>query len=172
MRVILVDWLIEVHNKFELMPETLYLTVHIVDRYLSQKAIPRRNLQLAGMASMFIASKYEEIWAPEVSDFIHISDDAYSREMLLIMEKSILGKLEWSLTVPTLYVFLARYIKAAISDQEVYTREYIHKNSILFHFHVCVSRLIIVYIVHRWRVWCSFWQSCGCLCPGMSPYPL
>ncbi|KAL5720465.1 G2/mitotic-specific cyclin S13-7 [Ranunculus cassubicifolius] len=119
MRAILVDWLIEVHNKFELMPETLYLTVHIVDQYLSQKAIPRRNLQLAGMASMFIASKYEEIWAPEVSDFIHISDDAYSREMLLIMEKSILGKLEWNLTVPTLYVFLARYIKAAISDQEM-----------------------------------------------------
>lgn len=66
MRSILVDWLIEVHNKFELMPETLYLTIHIVDRYLSIKTVPRRELQLVGIAAMLIASKYEEIWAPEV----------------------------------------------------------------------------------------------------------
>lgn len=72
MRAILVDWLIEVHHKFELMPETLYLTIHIVDRYLSVKAVPRKMLQLVGMASMFIASKYEEIWAPEVHTILVI----------------------------------------------------------------------------------------------------
>ena len=66
MRSILVDWLIEVHRKFELMPETLYLTLNIVDRFLSVKAVPRRELQLVGISSMLIASKYEEIWAPEV----------------------------------------------------------------------------------------------------------
>ena len=66
MRSILVDWLIEVHRKFELMPETLYLTLNIVDRFLSMKAVPRRDLQLVGISSMLIACKYEEIWAPEV----------------------------------------------------------------------------------------------------------
>ncbi|KAH6836973.1 Cyclin family protein [Perilla frutescens var. hirtella] len=120
MRAILVDWLIEVHRKFELTPESLYLTVNIVDRFLSIKAVPRRELQLVGISSMLIACKYEEIWAPEVSDFIAISDNAYVREQVLLMEKAILGKLEWYLTVPTPYVFLVRYIKASIpSDKEI-----------------------------------------------------
>jgi cyclin B len=66
MRSILVDWLIEVHRKFELMPETFYLTLNIVDRFLSTKAVPRKELQLVGISAMLIASKYEEIWAPEV----------------------------------------------------------------------------------------------------------
>lgn len=67
MRSILVDWLIEVHHKFELMPETLYLTINLVDRFLSVKVVPRRELQLVGISSMLLASKYEEIWAPEVA---------------------------------------------------------------------------------------------------------
>ncbi|GFP91141.1 g2/mitotic-specific cyclin s13-6 [Phtheirospermum japonicum] len=120
MRAILVDWLIEVHKKFELMPESLYLTVNIVDRFLSVKTVPRRELQLVGISSMLIACKYEEIWAPEVSDFIAISDNAYVREQVLLMEKAILGNLEWYLTVPTPYVFLVRYIKASIpADKEM-----------------------------------------------------
>ncbi|XXG50629.1 hypothetical protein AAC387_Pa02g4600 [Persea americana] len=119
MRSILVDWLIEVHNKFELMPETLYLTIHIVDRYLSIKTVPRRELQLVGIAAMLIASKYEEIWAPEINDFVCISDRTYCREQILIMEKNMLNVLEWSLTVPTLYVFLVRFLKAAVSDKEM-----------------------------------------------------
>ncbi|KAL0390734.1 UNVERIFIED_CONTAM: G2/mitotic-specific cyclin S13-6 [Sesamum calycinum] len=120
MRSILVDWLIEVHKKFELVPESLYLTINIVDRFLSVKTVPRRELQLVGISSMLIACKYEEIWAPEVSDFIAISDNAYVREQVLLMEKAILGKLEWYLTVPTPYVFLVRYIKASVpADKEM-----------------------------------------------------
>lgn len=71
MRSILIDWLIEVHRKFELMPETLYLTVNIVDRFLSLKTVPRRELQLVGVSSMLIACKYEEIWAPEVYQWLN-----------------------------------------------------------------------------------------------------
>ncbi|KAJ4951272.1 hypothetical protein NE237_028104 [Protea cynaroides] len=119
MREILADWLIEVHHKFELMPETLYLTLYLVDRFLSMKTVPRRELQLVGLGAMLIASKYEEIWAPEVSDFISISNNAYTREQILVMEKTILGRLEWSLTVPTPYVFLVRFIKAAGPDKEM-----------------------------------------------------
>ncbi|KAH7541986.1 hypothetical protein FEM48_Zijuj02G0025400 [Ziziphus jujuba var. spinosa] len=118
MRSILVDWLIEVHHKFELNPETLYLTINIVDRFLSMKVVPRRELQLVGISSMLLASKYEEIWSPEVNDFVCISDNAYAKEQILAMEKAILGKLEWFLTVPTPYVFLVRYAKASLPFDE------------------------------------------------------
>ncbi|PQM33282.1 G2/mitotic-specific cyclin S13-7 [Prunus yedoensis var. nudiflora] len=118
MRSILIDWLVEVHRKFELMPETFYLTVNIIDRYLSMKIVSRRELQLVGISSMVIASKYEEIWAPQVIDFVCLSDYAYTGDQILLMEKAILGKLEWYLTVPTPYVFLSRYIKASVSPGE------------------------------------------------------
>ncbi|XP_075635773.1 G2/mitotic-specific cyclin S13-7-like isoform X1 [Castanea sativa] len=120
MRSILIDWLTEVHRKFELMPETLYLTINIVDRYLSRTFVSRRELQLVGISSMLIACKYEEIWAPQVNDFICLSDYAYTGAQILVMEKAILGKLEWYLTVPTPYVFLIRFIKASVSpDKEM-----------------------------------------------------
>ncbi|KAF6157581.1 hypothetical protein GIB67_037154 [Kingdonia uniflora] len=70
MRAILLDWLVEVHSKFELVPETLYLTTHIVDRFLSLRAVSRKELQLVGISAMLIASKYEEIWVPEVNDLV------------------------------------------------------------------------------------------------------
>ncbi|XP_076899276.1 G2/mitotic-specific cyclin S13-7-like [Bidens hawaiensis] len=113
MRAILIDWLIEVHNKFELQNETLYLTINIIDRFLAAETVARRELQCVGMSAMLIASKYEEIWAPEVNDLVQISDRAYEPKHVLVMEKRILGRLEWNLTVPTPYVFLVRFIKAA-----------------------------------------------------------
>ncbi|KAI4300917.1 hypothetical protein L6164_034243 [Bauhinia variegata] len=119
MRAILVDWLMDVQSKFDLSLETLYLTINIIDRFLAIKTVPRRELQLVGISAMLIASKYEEIWPPEVNDFVCLSDRAYTHEQILVMEKIILGKLEWTLTVPTPYVFLVRFIKASIPDQEL-----------------------------------------------------
>ncbi|KAL3357747.1 hypothetical protein AABB24_018115 [Solanum stoloniferum] len=124
MRAILIDWLIEVHHKFELNPETLYLTINIVDRYLAVETSSRRELQLVGISAMLIASKYEEIWAPEVNDFVCIADKTYSHEQVLSMEKQILGKLEWYLTVPTPYVFLVRFIKASLPDSDMENMAY------------------------------------------------
>lgn len=129
MRAILVDWLTEVHNKFELMPETLYLTVNIVDRYLATKTVPRKELQLVGISAMLVASKYEEIWAPEVNDFVCISDKAYTHQQVLVMEKRILSGLEWNLTVPTPYVFLVRFIKAYVPNEpDVSLKKKLHQN--------------------------------------------
>nr|KJB46184.1 hypothetical protein B456_007G351700 [Gossypium raimondii] len=119
MRAILIDWLIDVHQKFELSPEALYLTINLIDRFLSVKVVPRRELQLLGMSAMLISTKYEEIWPPEVNDLVCIADRAYTHEQILIMEKTILGRLEWTLTVPTHYVFLARFIKASIPDPKM-----------------------------------------------------
>jgi hypothetical protein len=72
------------------MPETLYLTVNLIDRYLATRNVTRKRLQLVGVTAMLIASKYEEIWAPEVRDFVYISDKAYSREDILGCEKTML----------------------------------------------------------------------------------
>jgi cyclin B len=79
MRAILVDWIIEVHLKFKLLPETLFITVSLIDRFLERVQIKRHNLQLVGVTAMLIASKYEEIYAPEVNDFVYITDNAYTK---------------------------------------------------------------------------------------------
>ncbi|KAK8997053.1 hypothetical protein V6N11_020544 [Hibiscus sabdariffa] len=85
MRAILIDWLIEVHCKFELMEETLYLTVNIIDRFLSAHQVVRKKLQLVGITAMLIACKYEEVFVPVVEDLILISDKAYNRKEVLDM---------------------------------------------------------------------------------------
>ncbi|KAK1402863.1 Cyclin N-terminal domain-containing protein [Heracleum sosnowskyi] len=122
MRSILIDWLVEVHRKFELMPESLYLTINIVDRYLSMKIVPRRELQLVGVSSMLIACKYEEIWAPEVNDFIAISDNAYTREQSSVpsdleMENMVFFLAELGLTH---YTTVVTYCPSVIAASAVY----------------------------------------------------
>ena len=79
MRSILVDWLVEVHLKFKLVPETLYLTVNLIDRYLERREVTRPKLQLVGVTALLIASKYEEIYPPELRDLVYICDRAYTR---------------------------------------------------------------------------------------------
>jgi Cyclin, N-terminal domain len=79
MRSILVDWLVEVHLKFKLVPETLYLAINLIDRYLEQSTVARPQLQLVGVTCLLIASKYEEIYAPELRDLVYICDRAYTK---------------------------------------------------------------------------------------------
>lgn len=109
MRAILNDWLIEVHLKFKLLPETFFLTMNIIDRYLNKKTIQRTSLQLVGITSMLIASKYEEIYAPEVKDFVFITDKAYTRQEVISMELEILNTLEYNLTMPSANRFVEMY---------------------------------------------------------------
>lgn len=80
MRAILVDWLVEVHLKFKLVPETLYLTINLIDRYLEREEVSRPKLQLVGVTSLLIASKYEEIYPPELRDLVYICDRAYTKQ--------------------------------------------------------------------------------------------
>jgi len=121
MRAILVDWLVEVHRMFKLLPETLFLAVGIIDRYLSLTTVAREKLQLVGVTSMLIASKYEEIYAPECNDFVYISDGAYTKQQILKMEQSVLNTLNFNLTHPSPLHFLRRYSKAAGSDYTLHT---------------------------------------------------
>ena len=80
MRSILVDWLIDVHFKFNFTEETLYMTILTIDRFLSVREVTRLNLQLLGIVAMFIACKHEEIDLPKSDDFIYVTDNAYTRE--------------------------------------------------------------------------------------------
>lgn len=116
MRAILVDWLVEVHFKFKLRQETLFLTISIIDRFLSERIVTKQKLQLVGVTAMLLASKYEEIYAPEVRDFIYISARTYTRDEILKMERIMLSTLGFSLSHPTPYSFLARYKKAGELD--------------------------------------------------------
>ena len=116
MRAILIDWLIEVHLKFKLLPETLFLTVNLIDRFLEKAIIQRTKLQLVGVTCMLIASKYEEIYAPEVRDFVYITDKAYSKEEILKMEQKILMTLDFNVTSPSAYRFLERFTKVVNGD--------------------------------------------------------
>ncbi|GMN21590.1 hypothetical protein TIFTF001_051141 [Ficus carica] len=119
MRGILIDWLIEVHYKFELVDETLYLTVNLIDRFLAVQPVPRKKLQLVGVTSLLLACKYEEVSVPVVEDLILISDKAYSRKDVLEMEKLMVNTLQFNLSVPTPYVFMRRFLKAAQSDKKL-----------------------------------------------------
>ncbi|XP_012469236.1 G2/mitotic-specific cyclin-2 isoform X2 [Gossypium raimondii] len=119
MRAILIDWLIEVHDKFDLMGETLFLTVNLIDRFLSQQTVMRKKLQLVGLVAMLLACKYEEVSVPIVGDLILISDKAYSRKEVLEMERLMLNTLQFNMSFPTPYVFMKRFLKAAQSDKKL-----------------------------------------------------
>ncbi|GMP94710.1 hypothetical protein CsSME_00044059 [Camellia sinensis var. sinensis] len=113
MRGILIDWLVEVSEEYRLVPDTLYLTVNLIDRFLSQNHIEKQKLQLLGVACMLIASKYEEICAPRVEELCFITDNTYMREEVLKMESQVLNLLGFQLSVPTTKKFLRRFIQAS-----------------------------------------------------------
>mmetsp|Transcript_5261 Transcript_5261/g.15300 ORF Transcript_5261/g.15300 Transcript_5261/m.15300 type:complete len:387 (+) Transcript_5261:94-1254(+) len=119
MRSILVDWLVEVHLKFKLVPETLYLTINLIDRYLERQEVSRPRLQLVGVTSLLIASKYEEIYPPELRDLVYICDRAYTRKEIIEMEEQILKTLEYNITIPSAHAFLVRFLKAAHADKRI-----------------------------------------------------
>ncbi|OWK60592.1 G2/mitotic-specific cyclin-B3 [Lonchura striata] len=121
MRAILVDWMVEVQENFELNHETLYLAVKLVDHYLVEVVSMREKLQLIGSTAILIASKFEERCPPCVDDFLYICDDAYKREELIAMEMSILSTLKFDINIPIPYRFLRRFAKCARATMETLT---------------------------------------------------
>ncbi|NWI70377.1 CCNB2 protein, partial [Todus mexicanus] len=112
MRSILVDWLIQVHSRFQLLQETLYMCVAVMDRFLQSHPVPRKRLQLVGVTALLIASKYEEIFSPDVADFVYITDNAYTSAEIREMEFMILQELHFDLGRPLPIHFLRRASKA------------------------------------------------------------
>ena len=111
MRAILIDWLIDVHLKYKLVPQTMYIAVNLIDRYLSKNETSRAKLQLVGVTAMFIACKYEEIYPPELKDFVYITDGAYVKSDVLNMEYKMLKSLDFDITFPTQWSIFEIYRK-------------------------------------------------------------
>ena len=137
MRTILINWLIEVHFKFRLLNETLFLCINIIDRYLSQKDINRKYLQLLGITALFISCKYEEIYAPHAKDLIYMTDNAYKLEEMIKMENEILSVIKFELTIPTSLNFLKIYGTLLNLDEKNFFRCYYLNELSLINYNLC-----------------------------------
>ncbi|KAK2764858.1 G2/mitotic-specific cyclin [Emmonsiellopsis sp. PD_33] len=134
MRGILVDWLIEVHTRFRLLPETLFLAVNIIDRFLSAEVVALDRLQLVGVTAMFIASKYEEVLSPHVANFSHVADETFSDKEILDAERHVLATLNYDISYPNPMNFLRRISKADNYDIQTRTLgKYLMEISLLDH---------------------------------------
>ncbi|KAJ7967533.1 Cyclin [Quillaja saponaria] len=129
MREILVDWLVEVAEQYKLVSDTLYLTVSYIDRFLSAHAISRGKLQLLGVSSMHIASEYEEINSPHVEDFCYITDNSFTKEEVVDMEREVLKLLNFEMGNSTAKNFLRIFIRVAEENSQ--------PSSLLFEFLAC-----------------------------------
>ncbi|XP_029497398.1 G2/mitotic-specific cyclin-B2-like isoform X1 [Oncorhynchus nerka] len=156
MRALLIDWLIQVHSRFQLLQETLYLTVAILDRFLQVQTIGRKKLQLVGVTAMLLASKYEEMYSPEIGDFVYITDNAFTKAHIREMEQLILRSLNFELGRPLPLHFLRRASKAGNADVEKHTlAKYLMELTLLdydmVHYHpseiaaaaLCLSQLLL-----------------------------
>jgi len=114
MRAVLFDWMTQVQQEFKLVQETLFLSFSIVDRFLavSGRHVFRSQLQLLGVTAMFVAAKIEEIYAPELNDFVYITDHTYTSEEIRHMEVRLLAGLDWDFSAPRPLNFLRRYSRA------------------------------------------------------------
>lgn len=136
----MIEWLVEVHMKFKLLPETLFLTVNIIDRFTQIQQVCRTDYQLLGVAAMLIAAKYEEIYAPEIGDFVYMTDNAYTRERILQMQSEVLQRLDFNVTVPCRFGYLERFVKLS------------HSDDLVMNFARYITELSLMQVeLHKWR---------------------
>jgi len=145
MRTVLVDWLVEVHRKFKLVPATYFLAINILDRFLSKTQIGRKQLQLCGCACLWISSKYHEIYSPEMDDFVYISDRAFTDTQIIAMEVEILKSVNFVLTVPTLLHYTERYSRISAHYLKKAREKKIIKDLILY----CAEHCVVDYKLCR-----------------------
>nr|GMC83306.1 G2/mitotic-specific cyclin C13-1-like [Ipomoea batatas] len=170
MRFVLVDWLVEVAEEYRLVADTLYLAVSHIDRFLSFHTLNRKKLQLLGVSSMLVASKYEEIHPPHVEDFVYITDNTFTKEEVVLMEGELLKFLDFEIGNPTTKTFLRIFTKPAQDDSKFSTLEfeflcsYLAELSLLDYYCVrflpsliaaaaiFLARLIILPTLHPWSI--------------------
>ncbi|KAI4144663.1 MAG: hypothetical protein L6R39_004093 [Caloplaca ligustica] len=121
MRSVLMDWLVQVHHRFALLPETLFLCVNYIDRFLSCKVVSLGKLQLVGATAIFVAAKYEEINCPSVQEIVYMVDGGYTVDEILKAERFMLSMLQFELGWPGPMSFLRRISKADDYDLETRT---------------------------------------------------
>lgn len=120
MRSILIDWIVQVHARFHLLPETLHLTVYIIDRYLEKSLVEKTELQLVGVCAMLAASKYEETYCPELKDFEYITDHAFDKKQMLRMEVAVMQATGFDMGRPHSIQFLRSFSQKAEANAPVH----------------------------------------------------
>ncbi|ORX90513.1 hypothetical protein K493DRAFT_230414 [Basidiobolus meristosporus CBS 931.73] len=144
MRRILLDWIIQVHERFRMLPETLYLCVNYIDRFLSVKEISIDKLQLVGITALFIAAKYEELDAPTVSSMVYMTGHTYAREELQKAERFMVNMLNYELGFPGPLNFLRRIAKCDKYDPSVYSLgEYLTEVTIMYEYFISYPASLI-----------------------------
>ena len=121
MRPYLIDFLIEAHAAFGLLPETLFLTINLLDRYCSKRVVYKQHYQLVGCAALLIAAKYgdKKDRVPQIHELNNMCCALYDAGMFTQMEMHVLNTLEWSIGHPTVDLFSQLIIAEERDDREV-----------------------------------------------------
>ncbi|CAH0395431.1 unnamed protein product [Bemisia tabaci] len=132
MRTILIDWLVEVAEEYSIQTQTLYMAVSFIDRFLSIMSVDRSKLQLLGTAAMFVAAKYEEVYPPDVGEFVYITDDTYSKKQVLRMEYLIVKVLTFDMSGPTTFSFISHIsVMCSLPERVMHLALFISELSLL-----------------------------------------
>lgn len=145
MRSILVDWLIDVHIKFKLLPQTVFMTVNLIDRFLTHQQTTRQHLQLVGITALMIICKYEEIYPPLLKDYVAVCDNAYTREQILEMEGVIIQALTFDVARTSCLAFLDQLqLRARLEPRAFVFAKYILENALFDLNSLRYSNLVLV----------------------------
>lgn len=131
MRSILVDWLVDVHIKFKLLPQTIFMTVNLIDRFLAVFQTTRQQLQLVGITCLMIICKFEEIYPPLLKDYVAVCDNAYTRDQILEMESTVIQTLNFDVSRISCLAFLDQLqLRAQLEPRALIFARYILENSL------------------------------------------
>lgn len=140
MRTVLLSWLLEAHSVFKFRQETFYLCVNIIDRFLSLKKVTKATLQLYGVTSLFIASKFEEIYPPVIHSFVHITNYCCKKEDIIKAEEDILSVLDFNILTIYSYTILERlHFMSGLPKAAFHLAQYILELSIFDYKTLCIN---------------------------------
>ena len=177
MRVALAEWILEVCVKFKFCSETFFLALALVDRFLMVQPMNRQELQLAGVSATLLASKYEEIYPPDIREFVAIAANSFSKEDVIRMERLIFTRLQFGVTVATsnaiAQVLLAEQDPTPGDEQLVIVHYILTTAAVNTYFGQYRQALIAAAAVHMSRVWCDIpsgspSQEVAALIPNLS----
>ncbi|KAJ2763641.1 G2/mitotic-specific cyclin, partial [Coemansia nantahalensis] len=112
MRKMLINWIVQIHYQLRMLPETLFLAVNLIDRFLSKRQVSTSKLQLVGLTGLILACKYEEQTTPHVQDFAYLAGQCYSIAEIRNAEVFMLRVLGFDMSFPNPLTFLRRASKA------------------------------------------------------------
>jgi len=113
MRTTLLSWMLEIHERFHMAPQALWLAQWIVDRVLSKKRIKRDELQKMGSAALWISSKYWDIIVPRPKEFVYMAANCFTVDEMVECEASVLKLLNHNVVAVTPYQFAEVFIHVA-----------------------------------------------------------